>query len=218
MEKTYDELIDLINAWKAFKEKNAEGGLADFSHWLGASEKKENRFGETEKFIVRRTNELEESKKQAAMIANRAIIGSLLGRLNHFVKNYTKIPFRELGLNSMDDFKILSLIERMKKPNKSNLAQTALMEFSTINDMLKRFKENGWIKTEKDETDRRASIVLLTENGSQTLHRIYKTLSGIQPSLTGDLTEEEQQQLTKLLMRLNHFHTHYYENHFIKKK
>ena len=218
MEKTYDELIELISSWKQFKEMDVDGNLTDFGYWLNQKIKSENKFQDTEQFIRQKSVEMQENDITASSIASRAIIGSLLGRLNHFVKNYTKIPFQELGLNSMEEFKVLSLIERMKKPNKSNLSQAALMEFSTINDMLKRFSGNGWIKTEKDESDKRARLVRLTKEGNDTLYRIYNILSNLEPGLTGDLTENEQQQLTKYLMRLNHFHTNYYENHFTKKK
>lgn len=217
MEKTYNDLIELITSWKLFKEENTEGGINDFGRWLGESEKKTQHYGETKDFIVSRTRELEGENVRAASVANRAIIGSLIGRMGHFVKNYTKIPFHDLGVNSMDEFKILSLIERLKQPNKTNLSQAALMEFSTINDMLKRFKNKEWVKQEKDEQDKRATLVKLTGKGSEVLHHIYKTLSNIQPPITGDLSQEEQQELTRLLNKLNQFHTDYYKTHYLNK-
>lgn len=218
MTEIYDDLIGLIEKWKAFKKMAPEGNLTGFGQWLCGQEapKEENRLGESERFIVQRSKRMKE-RNTTPDLTNRAIIGSLLGRLTHFVKNYTKLPFQELGLGSMEEFKILSLIDRMKNPNKSMLSHAALMEFTTINDMLKRFEKKGWIRQEQDETDKRASRIRLTQQGATFLRRVYKTLANLKPGLTGDLSPAEQQQLMGLLIRLNQFHTEYFDRHFSKK-
>lgn len=87
------------------------------------------------------------------------------------------------------------------------LSHAALMEFTTINDMLKRMQNEGWVKQVKDKTDKRSSLVMLTDEGSVLVRKIYQAMANIEPNLAGDLSDEEQEQLMGLLNRLNHFHT-----------
>lgn len=148
-----------------------------------------------------------EERKSIPELANRGIVGNLIGRLTLFVRHYAKTSFHELGVGSMDEFKVLSLIWRMQKPNKSMLSHAALMEFTTINDMLKRMQNEGWVKQVKDKTDKRSSLVMLTDEGSVLVRKIYQAMANIEPNLAGDLSDEEQEQLMGLLNRLNHFHT-----------
>lgn len=216
MDKPYDELILLVETWKRFKEEHPAGGLEGFKQWLTSDGKKEKEYTEGEKFIIQTAAGMH-GEDEASNVANRAIIGSLLGRMTSFVRNYSKVPFQRLGLKSMDEFKILSMIQRMKEPSKSMLRQAALMEFTTINDMVKRFERKGWIEQLRNENDKRASRICLTPEGHAFLKLVYTALSEMQPKVTGDLSVEEQQQLMHLLMKLNHYHSDYYNNHFLKK-
>ncbi len=207
-EPLYDEVIELITNWKIFKRLHPKGGVRQFGIFL-SQEKPESKWGqETKDFIANRSKNVGEPT-MVPNVANRALAGSLIGRLTLFARNYTKVPFQKIGLGSMDEFKVLSLIDRMKNPNKSMLSQTSLMEFTTINDMLKRMEKRGWIVLTKDEKDKRLSRVMLTENGKTFVKEVYGVMADIKPGLLGDLSTEEQAQLLALLTRLNNFHTDY---------
>lgn len=208
----YQELLELIKLWISFKEKFPKGEFAEFGSWLTEPRivKSENDY--TNRFITNYAQGMEEVK-QVPDLANRGIVGNIVGRLVLFVKNYTKIPFQEIGLGSMDEFRILSLLHRMGSPSKSELSEASLMEFTTINDMLKRMKRKGWVEQRKDEQDRRLSRVQLTMAGKDYVAKVYKTMAGIRPSVLGDLTPDEQSQLVELLKKLDDFHTDYNKKH-----
>lgn len=213
--RPYTEIIELIKKWESFKKSSPDGSISDFGRWLSNEVMLTGHSSETQNFIVDTAASMEDPALMPNL-SNRAMAGAMLGRLTQFVRNYTKIPFQRVGLGSMDEFKILSLIDRMKNPNKSMLSHASLMEFTTINDMLKRLEKKGWIKQAKDERDRRQSRVMLTENGQLFIRQVYTTLANIQPGLMGDLSEAEQSQLMGLLIKLNNFHTNYFNENYKK--
>ncbi|AYD47834.1 MarR family winged helix-turn-helix transcriptional regulator [Arachidicoccus soli] len=214
MENSIDDLLDLIHKWKSFRENDASGDAISFARWLlnreGAGQDAEKSVVENSKNVIR--------TYQSPDISNKALVGYLLGRMNMFVKNYAKEPFQKLGVASIEEFRLLALTQRLKNPNRSEISNEAMMEFSTVNDMLKRLEKRGLIAHEKDENDKRASRVSLTPKGKELLGKIFNALAGMQPKVTGDLSDEEQENLVSLLMRLNRFHTHYFETEFKKKK
>lgn len=215
MDNILNDLMEVIQTWKSFREEYPKGTLNDFAWWL--TRKKKNDNDKAGKYVMEETAKVNK-KTKASDLSNRAMIGYLLGRMNMFVKNYAKEPFQELGVSSMEEFRLLALTDRLVNPNKSELSHAAMMEFSTVNDMLKRLEKRGLIAQQKDKEDKRASRLFLTAKGKTLLKSIFETLSVMEPKVTGDLSANEQQKLIELLMRLNHFHTHYFENVFGKKK
>ncbi len=137
--------------------------------------------------------------------------------MNLFVKNYAKKPLKQIGFSNLEEFRILQAIDRIKNINKSQLSNESLMEFSTVVDILKRLIKQGLVKQLQDENDRRASLLQITPKGKKLLENSYKILANLQPSLLGDLSLIEQKTLLTLLMKLNNFHTEFYQDNYIKK-
>ena len=138
--------------------------------------------------------------------------------MNLFLKNYSKAPFQEIGLSSLEEFRLLQMIDRAKSINKSELSNESLMEFTTVVDMLKRFTKQGLIKQVADKNDKRASLIQITSKGKTLLNKTYKTLAAMKPNVTGDLTFQEQETLINLLLRLNNFHTGFFQENYIGRK
>lgn len=217
MTKCYDDIILVISKWKDFRELQKDGDLKNFANWILNENKSVAKQSDQEDFIVAQVEKMEE-KNLIPDLANRGIIGHLLARMNLFVKNYAKQPFHELGLNSLEEFRLLQMIDRVKNINKSELSNESLMEFSTVVDILKRFTKKGLIKQVTDPNDQRASLLQITNKGKSLLLKTYETLASIKPNIAGDLTLREQEILINLLLKLNNFHTDFFEEHYINKK
>lgn len=217
MADCYEDIILLINKWKIFKELQNEGNIKNFADWILNENRSVAKQSDQEDFIIARVDEMEE-KNMIPDLANRGVIGHLIARMNLFVKNYAKVPFQQLGLSSLEEFRLLQMTDRVKNINKSELSNESLMEFSTVVDILKRFTILGYIKQITNPNDKRASLLQITAKGKKVLSQTYKTLAGIKPNIAGDLTFKEQETLINLLLRLNNFHTSYFEEHYIRKK
>ncbi len=213
----YDDIILLISKWKDFQETQKDADLKAFANWILNESKFIAALSDQEDFIVAQVDKMEE-KNAIPDLANRGVIGHLLARMNLFVKNYAKQPFQEIGFKSLEEFRLLQMIDRVKSINKSELSNESLMEFSTVVDILKRFISKGLIKQVTDKNDKRAVQVQITAKGKNLLLTSYKALAEIKPNIAGDLSFNEQETLINLLLKLNNFHTDFFEEHFIKKK
>lgn len=217
MNDCYEDIILLMKKWKDFRELQKDGDIKSFANWISNDNKPAYYKSDQEDFIVTQVEKMEE-KNSIPDLANRGVIGHLLARMNLFVKNYAKQPFQEIGFKSLEEFRLLQMIDRAENINKSELRNESLMEFSTVVDILKRLTQKGLITQIKNPTDQRASLLSITPEGKSQLLTIYKTLASIEPNVAGDLSLKEQETLINLLLRLNHFHTDYFEEHYIKKK
>ena len=216
MSDAYDECIKVLNKWKEFKGDSKSDDIKDFAGWLLKAKTEVKELKDHENFIVDIASEMEETVSMPDL-ANRGLIGHLLGRMNLFVKNYAKAPFQQIGFSNLEEFRILQIIDRLKNINKSQLSNESLMEFSTVVDILKRLIKQGLIKQTQDENDKRASLLQITAKGKKLLSTSYQTLANIQPNVAGDLTLKEQENLIGLLLKLNNFHTEFFEDNFVKK-
>ncbi len=216
MTECYDDIMMLISEWKDFRKVQKDGDLRAFSNWVLNENQLIAQHSDQENFIVAQVEKMEE-KNAIPDLANRGVIGHLIARMNLFVKNYAKLPFQEIGFKSVEEFRLLQMVYRAKSINKSELSNESLMEFSTVVDILKRFISRGLVKQVQDTKDKRASKVQITAEGQNLLKSSYKILAGIKPNIAGDLSLQEQETLINLLLRLNNFHTGYFEEHFVKR-
>ena len=216
MSDTYDECITVLNKWKEYKANSGSSDLNGFANWLLKVKSEANELKHSENFIVDIASEMGE-RDMMPDLANRGLIGHLLGRMNLFVKNYAKTPMQQIGFSNLEEFRILQIIDRIKNINKSQLSNESLMEFSTVVDILKRLIKQGLIKQSQDENDKRASLLQITSKGKKLLNTSYQTLANLQPNVAGDLSLKEQENLIGLLLKLNNFHTDFFEDNYVKK-
>lgn len=217
MTTCYDEVILLISKWKDFRNTQPTGDIKSFAGWILDKNVSAATQTDQENFIVTQVDKMKE-KETIPDLANRGVIGHLLARMNLFVKNYAKIPFQQIGLNNLEEFRLLQMIDRVKNINKSELSNESLMEFTTVVDIVRRFTTQGLIRQTKDRNDKRAIHLQITTKGKDLLNKTYKTLANIKPNVAGDLSMDEQQTLINLLLRLNNFHTDFFEEHYIRKR
>jgi DNA-binding MarR family transcriptional regulator len=217
MTKCYDDVILLISKWKDFRTAQSQGDIKSFAGWILDKDLSAAAQTNQENFIVTQVDTMKE-KDTIPDLANRGVIGHLLARMNLFVKNYAKIPFQQIGLNNLEEFRLLQMIDRVKNINKSELSNESLMEFTTVVDIVKRFTTQGLIRQVKGTNDKRAIHLQITAKGKDLLNKTYKTLADIKPNVAGDLSMKEQQTLINLLLRLNNFHTDFFEEHYIHKR
>ncbi len=216
MSDAFKECILVLTKWSEFKKTSSSEDLNQFANWLLKASPEAKDLKGHENFIMERVAEME-VKDSIPDLANRGLIGHLLGRMNLFVKNYAKTPFQQIGFSNLEEFRILQTIDRIKNINKSQLSNESLMEFSTVVDILKRLIKQGLVKQLQDENDKRASLLQITAKGRKLLNTSYQTLANLQPNVAGDLSLKEQESLIGLLLKLNNFHTEFFEENFIKK-
>lgn len=68
---------------------------------------------------------------------------------------------------------------------------------------IKKLEEEGYVRREVDEKDKRAYKVYITENGRKIIASIFQILHSWNDILTYDFSEEEKELTLKLLKRMN---------------
>ena len=68
----------------------------------------------------------------------------------------------------------------------------------TINDIIRRYREQGLIELANCETDRRTKIICLTEQGREFSDAVIGPLNEMEMKTLADFTDEEREQYVKL--------------------
>ncbi|MEN2257313.1 MarR family transcriptional regulator [Paraclostridium benzoelyticum] len=96
------------------------------------------------------------------------------------------------------------LVELYKGDGRSqeDLAETLNIDKGTTARAIKKLEEEGFLTREKDEIDKRAYKLYLTDKGKSVKTSIYEVLSKWEIYMTTNLTEEEHDIVRTLLRKI----------------
>ena len=124
-----------------------------------------------------------------------------------FFSNIKKLfyPAEWLSLDfsfSKTEILALMIIDRCEELIMSQLADYIKNPMSTATGIIDRLVKNGYIERERSDTDRRIVVIRLSDNGKELIGRLKNTLMDFLNLLYGSLTEEEQQMLIRILLKI----------------
>ena len=82
------------------------------------------------------------------------------------------------------------------------LGRLTAMDGATIKGVVDRLKKHEFVQTENDKTDRRRTIVSLTDQGREVLAGLTKTAQNVSEETLKPLTDSEQAMFLHLLRKL----------------
>ena len=86
-------------------------------------------------------------------------------------------------------------------------------EKQTGTQIIKRLLEAGFLEEKNDEDDKRSKRVNLTKKGEEIFHGSVSKVDQTSKILSGKLSDDEKNELLKLLKKLNEFHAHIYSEY-----
>lgn len=86
--------------------------------------------------------------------------------------------------------------------NQEDLAEVLKIDKGTTARAIKKLEENGFIRREKDEKDKRFNQVYLTQKGKDIKDNIFFVLDQWDKKMSEQLNEEEREQMIKLLSKV----------------
>ena len=86
--------------------------------------------------------------------------------------------------------------------NQEELAEVLKIDKGTTARAIKKLEENGFIRREKDEKDKRSNRVYLTEEGKGMKDNIFFVLNQWDKKMSEQLDEEERELMIKLLSKV----------------
>jgi DNA-binding MarR family transcriptional regulator len=100
------------------------------------------------------------------------------------------------------EFSILVLVDTNPAVNKKQLGQALDVSAPNLADTLDRMVEQGWVRRERSERDRRAQLVRLTPAGKTLVTRARKIGQTMEQEALKVLSPAEQALLIELLQRV----------------
>lgn len=135
-----------------------------------------------------------------------SVIAKYVIFLYRYAKYYGKKVFRDLPLNSLDDWPFLMSLLVLPGQTKKSLIESNLMEKPSGMEIINRLIREGLIIQDADPADRRGKILQITELGKEVLFKTSIELDLLSKIVGGKLTPLAKLRLLKSLHELHLFH------------
>jgi MarR family transcriptional regulator, lower aerobic nicotinate degradation pathway regulator len=99
-------------------------------------------------------------------------------------------------------FFAMARLHEMGKLSQNRLGRLAAMDPATIQGVIRRLHERGFIERLADPTDRRRMVLSLSPSGQETVVRLLKDANRIGDEILAPLSDDEQDVFLRLLKRL----------------
>lgn len=99
-------------------------------------------------------------------------------------------------------FAALAVLERRPGASQRELGEELDLDRSTVADLVRRMAARGLVERAPSEADRRRKTLRITERGREELERLRPLVAGLEPLLTGALSETERGELRHMLQRM----------------
>lgn len=124
-----------------------------------------------------------------------------------FIENIKKLFFPEEWIELDLKFSKSELFSMLFLDKRKEITMTELVEYintpmSTATGIVDRLVKYGYIKRERSETDRRIVVLRLTEEGALLIKRLKDMIYGYFNMIVEDLTEEEKQFMTRIILKI----------------
>lgn len=127
----------------------------------------------------------------------------VLARAQRAVASYVERCIAAEGL-CLSDFMVLEVLLHKGPMTISEIGQNVLLANASMTSAVDRLEEKSLVSREASPDDRRVRIVTLTKKGKALTSELYERHVTDLETITGVLTEKEQDQLRALLKKLGY--------------
>lgn len=131
-------------------------------------------------------------------------MGALLGRNAHLSRAIIEAHLEPYGITLSQTHMLMRLQHSNGQSAQSQLTNHLHVKPSTVNGLVERLEERGFVSRITDPNDGRQRIVSLTDEGKTLQGDVKAGLDAGEERLTACFTPEETQQLRSLLLRMAH--------------
>jgi DNA-binding MarR family transcriptional regulator len=104
-------------------------------------------------------------------------------------------------------YAVLASLQESGPASQALLSRRAGLYHSDLVGVINELADGGYVERAPDTADRRRNVITITGQGRRQLRRLDKIIASAQEELLAPLTENERQQLSRLLTRLVEHHT-----------
>ena len=124
-----------------------------------------------------------------------------MARTRRAWNNHVKEVAHAIGIP--DSYRmVISYLHRNPGANQRNIAEYADVTTSAVNQTVKSMLEEGYLRKEKDDCDKRHSKLFLTDKGEDVGTKLRERLSASDEIITELVTLEKEEELIALLDKI----------------
>ena len=138
-------------------------------------------------------------------------------RVGHLHRHLVTLRLESLGLYR-GQHRLISRLGDTDGLTHSDLAESLRISNATVSKMVQRMEQNGFVERRQDAHDQRISRVFLTQKGKDIHQQMDAMFVQLQVDELEGFSQEETDQLVKLLNRLSENFQKYLPDHDHKKQ
>lgn len=212
MGNKYNSIKSLIELWEAYEEETDQQELLEFAEWLTnkLKEKPELNLKLTKRRVKNEEPEKEMLFKKLEEPIRFLEYTSRISRLHDF---YIKKFFSDLPINNRLEYLFLYTVSEKKEAKKTELINIHLVDYTTGMDTIKRLVNNGLLEEMPDETDKRAKLLVITNEGKKVLELSGKKISDEIQMFLACINMNKWKKTLTVFEEINEFHSGIYQTH-----
>ncbi len=212
MGNKYNSIKRLIELWESYEDETDQQELHEFAEWLTTKlkEKPELNINQTRKRVKNDEQENLVLIKNMDEPTRFLEYTSRISRLHDF---YIKKFFNELPIKNRLEYLFLYTVNVKKEAKKTELINIHLVDYSTGMDTIKRLVNNGLIVESQDELDKRAKILVITNEGRHVLEQSGKKITDEIHMFLACISMNKWKKTLSVFEEINNFHSNIYQMH-----
>ncbi|MCW3789489.1 MarR family winged helix-turn-helix transcriptional regulator [Plebeiibacterium sediminum] len=216
MENSYKVIKELIDLWEAFEnEAQEQHDLLNFSEWL-TGQIKEKKVTNTKLESKSQLHYHPETVEYLSKLQPHSRFQEYILRIARFEEFYIRKYLIDLPLNSRLEYLFLFTIENLEKARKTDLINIHLVEYTTGMDTIRRLIKNNLLNELPDEQDKRAKVLILTNEGEEVLYKANRRMDEARNMFLACISPNKWKKTLSVLREINEFHSNIYLNHYDK--
>ena len=128
--------------------------------------------------------------------------GMLIMDLSHLIHDLMRQQEHALGIKSGYRRILFHLTHQEGGVPQSQLVNDTHLKAPTVSLALQNMERDGLVERKTNEADQRETLVYLTEAGRNLDRKLQESIKTVDKFISSGLTEEEQQQLIELLLKM----------------
>ncbi len=199
----YDLIKSVLNLVEQFEAENVNNtyihDVSGFTNWLTTNNHNSNTIAESNW----------EGKEDGR--SPESVIATLIVHMNRFGKSYSKAAIYGSEFSTQDDFIYLINLKVFGEMSKMDLIRKNVQEKPVGMQIINRLIKQEWIIQTNSLSDKRTKLICISSKGLEVLEKQMDKIRQATQIVTGNLTDNEKNELIRLLNKLDNFHKEIYD-------
>ena len=202
----------LIELWESFEEETDQQELSEFADWLKSKLKQSPDLNIGQ---VKKRMRIEEKDNLTIFkdLDDPTRFLEYTCRLSRLHEFYIKKFFYDLPINNRLEYLFLYTVKAKKRAKKTELINIHLIDYTTGMDTIKRLVNSRLLDETTDETDKRARLLIITNEGNMVLEKAAKRIGDEIHMFLACTSTNKWKKTLSVFEEMNHFHTNIYQSH-----